>query len=83
MMWHKKLICNTESRASINTENYGITLTRTIIGVLVYFFLFIPVLSLIVTASLNLSDDYVMPVAVAWVFVGIYVMENHFCRHIL
>jgi hypothetical protein len=82
-MWHKILICNTENRDSINTENYGITLTRAILGVLVYLFLFIPVLSLIVTASLDLSDDYVMPVAVAWVFVGIYVIENHLCRHIL
>jgi len=83
MIWHKELICNTECRAGLNTENYGITLTRTILGILVYFFLFIPVLSLTVTAALNLGDDYVIPVAVAWVFVGIYVIENHFCRHIL
>jgi hypothetical protein len=81
MVRHTELIGNLGRHTDLNAKNNGIKLTTAIIGIFTYNILVIPILSLIVAGALKVNGDYVIPIAIAWVFVGIYVTENYACRN--
>ena len=82
MVRHTGLPGNLERHTGFNATIGGIKLTTTIIGILTYNILVVPLLSLIVMRALNLNGDYVIPIATAWMFVGLYMAENYACRNI-
>ena len=82
MVRYTKSIDYLERRIILNAENGGIKLTTAIIGILTYNIVVIPILSLIVVDTLKVNGDYLIPIAIAWVFIGIYVTENFACRNI-
>lgn len=65
-----------------NAENNEVYLARTIIGLVAYMILVAPVLSLMVVGALDLSGDYIMPIAIMCVMAGIYVTEKYYCRNL-
>jgi hypothetical protein len=82
MARHTELVSNPERHIGLSEKNNGISMTTAIIGTLIYFVFLIPTLSLIVVGTLDLSDDYIIPLTIAWGFVGLYVAENYACRDI-
>ena len=82
MLMHRKLVYDSGIHPERNAGNNRVTLML-LFGFLMYMFLVIPVLSLIVVGSLNLGSEFAIPVATAWLLVGIYICENHICRYIL
>jgi len=82
MTWHKELAGRLRGQLRSETGHYDINLTRAIVGIVAYMFILIPIFTLTVVGSLDLSEDYLIPVAVAWVFVGLYITDNHVCRHL-
>jgi hypothetical protein len=69
-----------EAYAGPDVVNDGISLASIAIGSLAYIIIIVPMISFSLVASLNLSFDYVIPVAIAWVLIGIYVTERYICR---
>ena len=82
MLMHRKLVYDSGIHPERNAENNHVTLKMVLFGFFMYMFLVIPVLSLLVVGSLNLGSEFVIPVATAWLLVGIYICENHICRYI-
>ena len=75
----------TESMSNLETdtgpnENNRTNLTAAVIGILAYIILIVPILSLALVGTLNLSSDYAIPVAIAWGLTGIYITEKLICR---
>ena len=71
-----------ERKIGINEKNNGDALVSAIVGILAYFILVVPILSLTVVEVLNLSGNYFMPTALAWWIVGLYVTEKYAFRNI-
>ncbi len=69
-----------ETYTGPDVVNDGKSLTSIVIGSLAYIIIIVPMISFSLVSSLNLSVDYVIPVAIAWVLIGIYMTERYICR---
>jgi hypothetical protein len=76
-----EVICNPEGEIGIDTEGYK-GMSGTIIGMVIYMFLIVPILTLTVVGMLNLGDGYGIAVAIAFVIIGLYVTEKFACHNI-
>ncbi len=69
-----------EAYTGPDVVNDGRSLTSIVIGNLAYIIIIVPMISFSLVSSLKLSVDYVIPVAIAWVLIGIYMTERYICR---
>lgn len=63
-----------------DANNNGVNLTAPVIGILAYIILVVPIISLLLVGALDLSRDYVMPIAIALGVTGFYVTEKRLFR---
>jgi len=82
MTHNAEVIYNPERKTGLNTETYKVGIASTIIGMVAYIFLVVPVLTLTVVGVMNLSDGYGVAVAIAFVITGLYVTEKFACLDI-
>ena len=81
MTQNAEVIYNPGGKAGLDTETYK-GMAGIIIGMATYMFLVVPILTLTVVGVMNLSDDYGIAIAVAFVITGLYVTEKFDCQNI-
>jgi len=79
MAQNAEVMSNSERTTDLDAENDKVSMAGTIIGMLAYIFLVVPILTFTIVAVLNLSGVYVMAVAIAFVITGLYVTEKFAC----
>ena len=82
MAQNAEVICNPERKTGLDTEAYKVGISGTIIGMVVYIFFVVPILTLTVVGVMDLSDGYGIAVAIAFVITGLYVTEKFTCLDI-
>lgn len=79
---HAGVIGYLKKDAGIDAGNTGVDIAGAIIGILAYILLVVPLVSLAAVDLLQLGSDYFVPVAIALVVAGIYIIEKFACRNI-
>ena len=69
-----------ETYAGPGAEKDDLSLFSIAFGVLAYIIIIVPVISFLLVVLLNLSSAYVIPIAIAWALVGVYITERYLCR---
>jgi len=78
MAHNAEVILDPEGKTGLDTEGYK-GMAGTIIGMVAYILLVVPILTLAVVGVLNLGDGYGIAVAIAFVITGLYVTEKFAC----
>jgi hypothetical protein len=82
MAQHTGMMSNPINCTDHNTKNDEVDIARALIGIIAYTVLIVPALSLMVVGALNLSGDYIIPIAIIGIMTGVYVTEKFYCRNI-
>lgn len=72
---------NTEAMVGSNSDTNSTGMKNTVIGIMAYLLIVVPVVTFVTVASMNLGETHGVAVAGMLVMAGLYVTERFACRN--